>query len=270
MTIRKPDIIWKGDPAIKFGYPNQGNHGRLGQKVLAIVNHVMEGTLIGTDQHFRNPSTMASTHFGIGRNGEIWQWVDLNDAAWGNGDVKNHTWPLMPVKGISPNLVTVSIEHEGYTGKPFTPEQLASSKMLNAWLCQIFNIVPGDDTIIGHNRINSVDRPFCPGNTYSFREVINYCVDALKDAEGDIAQWKVTFNQLLMTMGLVHELRHPVAEVQFWELGAILQRFQEQHNKQVAELTKRIEALKEQLNTVNLTGAVRYGESVRIERSDLK
>jgi len=41
-----PKIIWKGSP--NYGLP-RGTQGRNGYKVMAIVDHIMAGTLIGTD-----------------------------------------------------------------------------------------------------------------------------------------------------------------------------------------------------------------------------
>ena len=49
--------------------------GRSGQKPRAIVLHLMGGTLKGTDSWFRNPVAQASTHYGVGKKGEIYQWV---------------------------------------------------------------------------------------------------------------------------------------------------------------------------------------------------
>lgn len=60
--MQKPTIIWKGSP--NFSSPK-------GYKVLAIVDHIMGGTLAGTDAWFANPTSKVSSHFGVGKNGEI-------------------------------------------------------------------------------------------------------------------------------------------------------------------------------------------------------
>jgi hypothetical protein len=49
---------------------------------------------------------------------EVHQYVNLSDAAWGNGDVRDPTAKVVLANpGVNPNLYTVSIEHEdGSTG----------------------------------------------------------------------------------------------------------------------------------------------------------
>ena len=76
----------------------------------------MSGTLIGTDSWFANPASKVSSHFGVGKNGEIHQYVKLENTAWANGVVKNPNWPLLQ-NGVNPNYYTVSIEHEGKSGE---------------------------------------------------------------------------------------------------------------------------------------------------------
>lgn len=233
MPVERPNIVWKGDPnaegSIKYGYP-VGTKGRNGQKVIAIVSHVMEGTLVGSDAHFRHVD--ASTHFGIGKNGAIWQWVDLNNAAWGNGDVKNPSWKLMPPKGISPNLVTVSIEHEGFTGQALTPEQKKASFHLQAWLCQELNIKPSPDTIIGHYQINSVTRARCPGDSFPWNELFTYLSQALAPT---VPGYMIEFNNKLKELGLLQDLRDPLAEPKWWEVGAVVSRLHDRFERRLAE-----------------------------------
>jgi hypothetical protein len=51
--------------------------GRGGFRPEAIVIHIMEGTLGGTDDWFNNPASKVSAHYGIGRNGQVHQYVPL-------------------------------------------------------------------------------------------------------------------------------------------------------------------------------------------------
>jgi hypothetical protein len=46
-----------------------------------IVLHTMFGTVSGRDAYFRNSTTRASNHYGIGLNGDITQWVLDADTA---------------------------------------------------------------------------------------------------------------------------------------------------------------------------------------------
>jgi len=97
-----PNAQWRGP------VPNQGGlftaAPRLG------VLHIMEGTLAGTDSWFKNPSSQVSAHFGIGKDGTVYQWVDTAFVAW-------HV--------ASDNGFAIGIEHEGNAGDLLTPEQFA-------------------------------------------------------------------------------------------------------------------------------------------------
>ena len=154
------DIKFVGSPY--FGYPDEA-HGRNGYKPIAVVMHIAEGTLAGCDSWFNSPGNEgSSTHYAIGKNGEIHQYVEETDAAWGNGQVKKPTWPLL-IDGVNPNLSTISIEHEGHTGEPWTEDMFHSDIWLVSQIAQRWNIPFDRDHIIGHYRIDGVNRPNCPG-----------------------------------------------------------------------------------------------------------
>lgn len=158
----KPTIEWKGSP--NFGSRN-------GYKTLAIVEHIMEGTLIGTDAWFANPASKVSTHFGVGKNGAIHQYVKLENSAWGNGSVNKPDWRLL-IPGINPNYYTVSIEHEGKSGDVMPEAQYQATLALHQWLIATLDIPVTSDTIIGHYRIDSVNRARCPGAGFPLDRLI--------------------------------------------------------------------------------------------------
>ena len=85
--------------------PNHYN-SRNGCRVEWITLHIMVGSLAGTDSVFQRASYQASTHYGIGSNGEIHQYVSEDVGAWGDG---SKDW----------NSRSISIEHEG--GSVFYP-----------------------------------------------------------------------------------------------------------------------------------------------------
>jgi hypothetical protein len=106
---RMPGATWRPVPNCTTG----------GQEaVYGVVLHIMEGTLDGSDAWFRNPAAQASSHFGVGRDGRICQWVDTADRAWAQS-AGNRTW--------------LSIEHEGHSGDSLTPAQLAATGRIVAW-----------------------------------------------------------------------------------------------------------------------------------------
>jgi N-acetyl-anhydromuramyl-L-alanine amidase AmpD len=153
-------ITWIGSP--NFGYPD-GTQGRNGYTPVAVVLHIAEGTLAGCDSWFNSPANPgSSTHYCIGKQGEIHQYVDESDAAWGNGQVKKPTWPLL-ITGVNPNLYTLSIEHEGHTGEAWTEPMFQADVWLIKQMLQRWEIPVDRDHIIGHYQIDSVNRPNCPG-----------------------------------------------------------------------------------------------------------
>lgn len=211
---RCPFAQWRGD-GVKFGYP-EGTHGRQGLPIAAIVDHIMQGTLNGTDQHFKNPATKASTHFGVGKNGTVYQWVDELDAAWGNGDVKEPSWVFMPPVGINPNLVTISIEHEGMSGDPMPDEQYKSTLKLHQYLIVKYGIAPDWQHIIGHYMINKVDKANCPGSGFPWKRLF---ADL-----NQVPAWMEEMYNKLHERGWLQDRRYPRAHPQWWELAAVMDR----------------------------------------------
>ena len=112
----EPGLQWIGSPNVWGGRP----YG----PPIAIVLHTMAGRLAGADAWFNNRRSGASSHYGIGLNGRIHQYVDLGDRAWANGNIEpGHRWPGPP--GVNPNHLSVSIETEdlGNPNHPVTNAQ---------------------------------------------------------------------------------------------------------------------------------------------------
>ncbi len=105
--------VWKGE------VPNC-TPGAMGN-ILGVVLHIMEGTLDGSDNWFRNPQAQASAHFGVGKDGRMFQWVDTSDKAWAQA-------------AGNPNYI--SIENEGYAGDLLTAPQLDAVAQIVAWVSQ--------------------------------------------------------------------------------------------------------------------------------------
>ena len=68
--------------------------------------------------------------------------------------------------GVNPNYYTISIEHEGNSGDTFTEEQYQATLSLHKWLIEELGIEVSTDTIIGHYRIDSVNKTNCPGSGF--------------------------------------------------------------------------------------------------------
>jgi len=114
----------------------------------------MDGTLEAAYKLFQ-ASNNVSSHFGIGRDGRIWQFVRLEDSAWCQGEVTStdgYWWE----KVDNPNWYCISIELEGWEDEPKSDDQMEAL----VWLCNKailakFPEIPLDrEHIIGHYQIN--------------------------------------------------------------------------------------------------------------------
>ena len=78
-----------------------------------VVIHISDGNAESVIQEFSGP-TQKSSHYLVKKNGEIIQFVDEKDTAYGNGKIYKPTskWVLNH-KELNPNLYSISVEHEG-------------------------------------------------------------------------------------------------------------------------------------------------------------
>lgn len=144
------NITWIGSP----------NHyqGRNGYDITHITLHIMVGYLGGTDSVFKNPSTQASAHYGIGADGTIHQYVNENDGSYSDANYAS-------------NNSTISIEHEGgMAGVPCTQACMDASAQLCAdiarrhgWTYLWHNGLKGNIWL--HREIPGTDHYGCPDNT---------------------------------------------------------------------------------------------------------
>ncbi len=143
--------------------------GRSGHRPLAIVNHVAEGSLANVDAWFNNPKSRVSSHFCVGKQGEIHQYVSTPDMAWANGPVARPDlsipWLAEAVeRGINPNHLTIAIEREGFSAEVPSERQYQSLLALHRYCLSTYGIPATRERIIGHYQIDSISRAGCPGN----------------------------------------------------------------------------------------------------------
>lgn len=134
--------------------------GRKGYRPEAIVIHIMDGTLTGTDSWFASTSSQVSAHYGIGKGGEVHQYVQEGDAAWHAGRVDKPSWALIK-PDVNPNLYTIGLEHEGKPADEWTDAMKQASAALIRDICQRWQIPIDRSHIIGHYQIFS-QKPNCP------------------------------------------------------------------------------------------------------------
>lgn len=140
----------------------------------AIVIHIMEGSLSGTDSWFRSPASKVSAHYGVGRTGEVHQYVSEKDTAWHAGRVSNPTWAFIKPSAngfyINPNYYTIGIEHEGNENTEWTNEMYEASSTLIREIAQRWNIPLDRDHVIGHHEIYAPKT--CPGHKVDLNKLI--------------------------------------------------------------------------------------------------
>lgn len=138
---------------------------------LEIVEHCTGGDMTIEAVHDTFLASMRSTHFAIGRDGRVAQFVPLNRGAGGNccPDTSHNSYWDKYIPSYFPdmsgglNRCTISIEHcnDKQQSLQLTPAQMDASKKLNLWLCQKYGITT--DHIHGHN---SIDATNCPGSVF--------------------------------------------------------------------------------------------------------
>lgn len=159
--------------------------GRNGYKPEAIVIHIMEGTLTGTDSWFANPASRVSAHYGVGKLGAVHQYVNEEDTAYHAGRVHAPSWKGIKPSGknayINPNFYTVGIEHEGNENSEWTEAMYSASASLVAAIAKKWSIPLDRDHVIGHHEIYSIKT--CPGHRVDLGKLIALASGSFNDAE---------------------------------------------------------------------------------------
>jgi len=179
-----PFANWVESP--NYGYP-RGTHSQLTTPI-AVVDHIMAGYFLGCRSWFKNPESWASSTFGVSKTGIIDQYVSLYDCAWANGAVLKPDPIAAPVyTDRNPNVVTWSIEHEGFSGEPWTEAMYQADLRLKRYLWQR---APGL-ILLGHCHIDSVNKANCPGPTWPRARLLADLEDAMTDAD---RAWVIQFS----------------------------------------------------------------------------
>lgn len=147
--------------------------GRKNYTPFAIVVHIMDGTLAGTDSWFSNPASKVSAHYGVGQQGEVHQYVMETDSAWHAGRVYNPSWALIKTVNdqyINPNYYTIGIEHEGKGDTPWTAAMYAASAALIRDIADRWHIPLDRQHVVGHHEIYGVKT--CPGTQVNLDKLI--------------------------------------------------------------------------------------------------
>jgi len=174
-----------------------------------IVNHISQGSKDSCISWFTSEdNTKSSAHFLVGKDGSIYQFVNVEKMAWGNGlyleDIKYAVSEKIKRRKVNPNRYTISIEHEGIYQKTkgaLTKEQLDSSIYLHRYIMDFVyknydKKIPNDrEHIIGHSEIDPIRKPFCPGEKFPFEKIISEIREGyfLADIENHWAKEEIMF-----------------------------------------------------------------------------
>jgi hypothetical protein len=138
--------------------------GRNGVKPEAIVVHVIVGSLKSAGFTFLDPKLdlPRSAHYGVGKAGEIHQYVAEEDTAYHAGTVVGARAKLVIDRApMNPNRYTIGIEHEGIPDTPWPEKQIDASARLIAEVAGRWGMSIDATHIIPHRDIRSTKT--CPG-----------------------------------------------------------------------------------------------------------
>lgn len=181
-----PEIIWVGAD------PSNFEHGGEGRQVLVLVNHIMLGSLAGTDDWFgRKHPNPSSAHYGLGADGTIHQYVQDWDVAYSNGNVLHPNLAAVPwlanfgAGKQNPNQITISVEwagdhtwvnnqvggHVQSWWKPNEVQYQAGLRLVR-YLVAKHGIKADRSHITRHSDFDSINKSFCPGLGFNLARLI--------------------------------------------------------------------------------------------------
>lgn len=169
-------------------HENNWKPGPHPRDVRAFPIHVTEGSLAATDSWFNNPRAVVSAAFCVGKLGQLHQYVGIHDIAYTNGRVARPTWTGL-IPGRNPNDYTLGIEHEGDGKAPWPANQILTSAILAAWLCERFQRPVNAVTFPLHREIFA-DKT-CPGPAFN-REHYLDCVQNIRRLFGPNVKTLIT------------------------------------------------------------------------------
>jgi hypothetical protein len=136
--------------------------------IRGLVIHITDGhgDLDVVRADFDSPGKNASTHFCIGKQGEMWQFIDTNDRAWAiDGGTNDSQW--------------ISVENVARHGEKLTQAQLTSCALLFEWVHNEYTVplkraYNGNDRGLGYHRMFHIGDHVCPG--FPVRQQLEFIV----------------------------------------------------------------------------------------------
>lgn len=133
------------------------NPGTLLQRT-GIVLHITDGTAEPFGEFQRSPdgNLGKSAHFGIDRDGKVYQYVDVADTSWHAHPVSSSTVGIEHVALTKFTADKLNAEHHNtnLVEMPATDDQYAASAELLCWLCKLLCIPPDRRNIREHCEVS--------------------------------------------------------------------------------------------------------------------
>lgn len=149
--------------------PHQLSHHFVKKKMVhpirGLVLHITDtkqalGSLFQDFNDPNQPPPLRSAHFGVDKDGVIWQFADTDDVTfaidgvWGGDGVDNH-W--------------VSVENVALNGEELTDAQIDTLAQLFGWLVRMEHVAvrlaeSKTDSGLGYHRMFHIGDHACPGN----------------------------------------------------------------------------------------------------------
>ena len=160
----------------------------------------------------QNPAAKTSSHYLINHKGEIYQLVKDEDTAWHAGIVNQPDWSLYD--GSNPNAYTIGIEYEGFDGTQ-SEAQYQAGVWLQRELISKHQVPVNEERIIGHYRIDAVNRMNCPGPNFPWEKLFadlstkvtikqEKAKNARYDSLSEVPEWgKATVEKLIAKGALI-------------------------------------------------------------------
>ncbi len=146
------------------------NAGRGGQAIERIVIHITDGPSTASAVNtFTAAGAQASSHYLVGQDGEVVQFVSEADTAWhargGNRNSVGIEHVAIKVGGADYQRPNGTTQH--FDALAPTAIQYSESAALVTYLCDKYGIAPSRTTIVGHNEV-ATNHPQCPTGNWDW------------------------------------------------------------------------------------------------------
>lgn len=138
---------------------------RQGKQPMAIVLHIQEGNTKSSLGWWASGNADASSTVMVQKDGSLLSVIPANHGPWTNGDTNQPSAKgralIAKAGGVNPNLVSLTIETEGFSGEKATDAAIETiCWQITEWM-NAYRLTKSD--IYRHADLNSVSRAFCPG-----------------------------------------------------------------------------------------------------------